>query len=67
MSEPDAVRYERDADGIVIVPAAQAEYVLGRLQRVRAAEERTIALVQQGATMAAGAARLIEAAVIVEH
>jgi 4-hydroxy-4-methyl-2-oxoglutarate aldolase len=56
-----------DADGVVIVPVAQAESVLERLHRVRAAEERTVALVQQGAIMAAGAAKLIAAAVIVEH
>jgi hypothetical protein len=40
--------------------------VLDRLAQVRAAEARTIALVEQGATMAAGALRMIEKAVIVE-
>lgn len=54
-----------DADGVVIVPQSQAQTVLERLARVRAAEERTIALVQGGATMAAGAARLIENAKII--
>jgi 4-hydroxy-4-methyl-2-oxoglutarate aldolase len=55
-----------DADGVVIVPLAKAEWVLERLRRVQAAEERTIAMVQQGATMSASAAKLVEAAVIIE-
>jgi 4-hydroxy-4-methyl-2-oxoglutarate aldolase len=54
-----------DADGVVIVPTARAHHVLERLARIRAAEARTIALVEQGATMAAGAQRIIDAAVIV--
>ena len=54
-----------DADGVVIVPAARAHHVLERLTRIRTAEARTIALVEQGATMAAGAQRIIDAAVIV--
>jgi regulator of RNase E activity RraA len=54
-----------DADGVVIVPAGRARQVLDRLARVRSAEARTIALVEQGATMAAGAQRLIDQAVIV--
>ena len=53
-----------DADGVVVVPAGRLREVLDRLMRVRAAEARTIALVEQGATMAAGALRLIEKAVI---
>ena len=56
-----------DADGVVVVPLAQADTVLERLARVRAAEEKTIVLVRQGATMAAGAAKLIEGARIVER
>ena len=55
-----------DADGVVVVPAAKLRLVLDRLAQVRAAEARTIALVQQGATMAAGALRVIEQAVIKE-
>lgn len=54
-----------DADGVVVIPAGRAQQVLERLARVRAAEARTIALVEQGATMAAGAQRLIDQAVIV--
>ena len=54
-----------DADGVVVVPAARLRIVLDRLAQVRAAEARTIALVEQGATMAAGAARMIEKAVII--
>jgi 4-hydroxy-4-methyl-2-oxoglutarate aldolase len=56
-----------DADGVVVVPAARLRIVLDRLAQVRAAEARTIALVEQGATMAAGALRMIEKAVIVER
>jgi hypothetical protein len=37
------------------------------LAQVRAAEARTIALVEQGATMAAGALRVIEKAVIINN
>jgi regulator of RNase E activity RraA len=48
-----------DADGVVVVPAARLRHVLDRLAQVRAAESRTIALVEQGATMAAGAQRVI--------
>jgi 4-hydroxy-4-methyl-2-oxoglutarate aldolase len=55
-----------DADGVVIVPLAKAEWVLERLRRVQAAEEKTIAMVRQGATMSASAARLVENAVIIE-
>ena len=55
-----------DADGVVVVPAARLRQVLDRLAQVRAAESKTIALVQQGATMAAGARRMIENSVIVE-
>ena len=54
-----------DADGVVVVPAARLRIVLDRLAQVRAAEARTIALVEQGATMAAGAGRMIEKAVII--
>jgi 4-hydroxy-4-methyl-2-oxoglutarate aldolase len=56
-----------DADGVVVVPAGRMRQVLDRLLAVRAAEARTIALVSQGATMAAGAMRVIEQAVIVEN
>jgi len=55
-----------DADGVVIVPAEQAQRVLDRLAAVRAAEARTIRLVEQGATMAAGAQRVIDQATIIE-
>jgi 4-hydroxy-4-methyl-2-oxoglutarate aldolase len=54
-----------DADGVVVVPAARLRIVLDRLAQVRAAEAKTIAIVEQGATMAAGASRIIEQAVIV--
>src|SRR3984885_2079082 len=54
-----------DADGVVVVPAGRLRLVLDRLAQVRAAEAQTIALVEQGATMAAGALRMIEKAVIV--
>ena len=54
-----------DADGVVIVPANRAEWVLERLARIRAAEERMLALVAQGATMAAGAQKIIDQAVII--
>ena len=50
---------------VMVVPAARLRIVLDRLAQVRAAEARTIALVEQGATMAAGAARMIEKAVII--
>ena len=55
-----------DADGVVVIPAGKLRLVLDRLAQVRAAEARTIALVEQGATMAAGALRMIEKAVIIE-
>ena len=55
-----------DADGVVVVPAGRLQQVLDRLAAVRAAEARTIALVSQGATMAAGAMRVIEQAKIIE-
>ena len=55
-----------DADGVVVIPFAKLRIVLDRLAQVRAAEARTIALVEQGATMAAGAMRIIEKAVIIE-
>ncbi len=55
-----------DADGVVVVPAGRLRVVLDRLAQVRAAEARTIALVEQGATMAAGAQRMIEKAVIID-
>jgi 4-hydroxy-4-methyl-2-oxoglutarate aldolase len=54
-----------DADGVVVVPAGRLRLVLERLAQVRAAEARTMTLVEQGATMAAGALRMIEKAVIV--
>ncbi len=53
-----------DADGVVIVPSGRLRQVLDRLAQIREAEARTIALVQQGATMAAGAQRLIDQATI---
>jgi 4-hydroxy-4-methyl-2-oxoglutarate aldolase len=56
-----------DADGVVVVPAGRLRHVLDRLAAVRAAEARTIALVSQGATMAAGAMRVIEQAKIIER
>jgi len=55
-----------DADGVVVVPAGRLRQVLDRLAAVRAAEARTIALVSKGATMAAGAMRVIEQAKIIE-
>ena len=55
-----------DADGGVVVPAGRLRQVLERLAAVRAAEARAIALVSQGATMAAGAMRVIEQAKIIE-
>jgi 4-hydroxy-4-methyl-2-oxoglutarate aldolase len=54
-----------DADGVVVVPADEAERALERLAAVRAAEARAIRLVEQGATMAATAHAIIEQAVIV--
>jgi 4-hydroxy-4-methyl-2-oxoglutarate aldolase len=56
-----------DADGVVVVPAGRMRQVLDRLAAVRAAEARTIALVNEGATMAAGAMRVIEQAKIIER
>jgi 4-hydroxy-4-methyl-2-oxoglutarate aldolase len=56
-----------DADGVVVVPAARLRQVLDRLAQVRAAEARTVALIEQGATMLAGGLRIIEKAVIVER
>ena len=53
-----------DADGVVVVPADRLRQVLDRLAQVRAAEARTIEQVEQGATMAAGALRMIGKAVI---
>jgi regulator of RNase E activity RraA len=64
--EPDDI-IVGDADGVVVVPAAHLRSVLDRLAQVRAAEARTIALVEQGATMAAGALRVIEKAVIINN
>jgi 4-hydroxy-4-methyl-2-oxoglutarate aldolase len=55
-----------DADGVVVVPSGRLRHVLDRLAAVRAAEARTIALVNEGATMAAGAMRVIEQAKIIE-
>ena len=55
-----------DADGVVIVPADQAQRVLDRLAQVRSAEARTIKLVEQGATMAAGAQRFVDQATIID-
>jgi 4-hydroxy-4-methyl-2-oxoglutarate aldolase len=55
-----------DADGVVVIPARRLQVVLDRLTQVRAAEARTMALVEQGATMAAGARRIIENAIIIE-
>jgi hypothetical protein len=40
--------------------------VLDRLEQVRTAEAGTVTLVEQGATMAAGALRMIEKATIVQ-
>jgi len=54
-----------DADGVVVIPAAKLRLVLDRLAQVRAAEAKTMALVEQGATMAAGALRMIEKAMII--
>lgn len=54
-----------DADGVVVVPAGRLRQVLDRLAQVRAAEAKTIVLVEQGATMAAGALRMIEKALII--
>lgn len=56
-----------DADGVVIVPAGRLRQVLDRLAAVRAAEARTVRLVEQGATMAAGAQAMIERATIFER
>ncbi|HVZ07427.1 RraA family protein [Rhodopila sp.] len=56
-----------DADGVVVVPVAQAERVLQRLAAIRAAEERTLKAVADGAVMAAGARRFIEQATIIER
>jgi 4-hydroxy-4-methyl-2-oxoglutarate aldolase len=56
-----------DADGVVVVPAARLRQVLDRLAQVRAAEARTVALIEQGATMLVGGLRIIEKAVIVER
>jgi 4-hydroxy-4-methyl-2-oxoglutarate aldolase len=56
-----------DADGVVVVPARRLRQILDRLAQVRSAETRTIALVEQGATMAAGAMRIIEKATIVDQ
>jgi 4-hydroxy-4-methyl-2-oxoglutarate aldolase len=53
-----------DADGVVVIPAGRLRLVLDRLVQVRAAEARTIALVAAGATMAPGARKIIEMAVI---
>ena len=55
-----------DADGVVVVPAGRLRQVLDRLAQVRAAEARTVALIEQGATMLAGGLRIIEKAVIVQ-
>ena len=55
-----------DADGVVVIPADQAERVLQRLAAIRVAEARTIKLVEQGATMAAGAQRFIDQATIID-
>jgi len=40
-----------DADGVVVVPLAQAEQVLARLAEVRAAEAKTVQRVAEGLTM----------------
>jgi regulator of RNase E activity RraA len=55
-----------DANGVVVVPAHRLRIVLDRLAQVRAAEARTITLVEQGTTMTAGPMQLIEQALIVE-
>ena len=55
-----------DADGVVVVPAARLREVLDRLAQIRSVEARTIALVQHGTTMAAGAQRFIDSSVIIE-
>ncbi|WP_428483979.1 RraA family protein [Rhodopila sp.] len=54
-----------DADGIVVVPAVRLRPVLDRLAAVRAAEARTVRLVEQGATMAEGVRRMIEKATVI--
>lgn len=54
-----------DADGVVVVPASRLRQVLDRLAAVRAAEARTIALVEQGATMGEAARRMIGKATII--
>lgn len=53
-----------DANGVIVVPAGRLRQVLDRLAAVRAAEARTIALIERGATMVPGAARIIEQATI---
>ncbi|HWU54058.1 MAG TPA: hypothetical protein VN175_01070, partial [Rhizomicrobium sp.] len=39
-----------DADGVVVIPLAQAEAVLARLRKVQAAEQAAEATVKAGAT-----------------
>jgi 4-hydroxy-4-methyl-2-oxoglutarate aldolase len=56
-----------DADGVVVVPFEHLLRVLDRLDQVRAAEQRTEALVRDGATMLAGPARVIAEATIVRN
>jgi 4-hydroxy-4-methyl-2-oxoglutarate aldolase len=51
-----------DADGVVVVPADQAETVLERLGRVRAAEARAEARVKAGATSTENFDRLVAGA-----
>ena len=56
-----------DADGVVVVPVAEAERVLATLERVRTAEAELIARVKGGLTMSDKALRIIEQARIIEH
>ena len=54
-----------DADGVVVVPVADAELVLARLAAIRAAEAKAEDAVRKGATMSAGGTRVIDQAIIV--
>jgi 4-hydroxy-4-methyl-2-oxoglutarate aldolase len=56
-----------DADGVVVVPIAQAERVLATLERVRAAEVELVARVKAGLTMSDAGRKLVAAARIIEH
>lgn len=48
-----------DADGVVVVPQAMLDTVIARLVQVRAAEAQAEAGVKAGATMTAGAAKIL--------